>query len=90
MKFMNQRAAYCASSADTNGVSHDPAVNSDPLLNRQQAAVYLGSKVKTMDNMRVRRVGPPFVKLGGRVLYRKSALDTYIASCEISTGPEAA
>lgn len=60
-------------------------VNSDPLLQEAEAATYLGLAWNTLSNWRHARHPDrtiPYVKLGGRVLYRKSALDTFISRRE--------
>jgi len=41
-------------------------------------AAYTGLAPKTLENMRWRREGPPYVKLGGRVLYRKVDVDAWL------------
>lgn len=42
------------------------------------AAARLGIAVKTLHNKRVYGGGPPFLKLGRRVLYRVSDLDAWM------------
>lgn len=53
------------------------------LLNRRDAAVYLGVSASTLARWAMLRVGPSFHKLGGRVLYRISDLDQFIAQCAV-------
>jgi len=48
------------------------------------AAERLGLAVKTLQNMRWRRVGPPYLKVGKRVLYLPSDLEKYLESCRIN------
>jgi excisionase family DNA binding protein len=44
------------------------------------AAAYLGLSPKTLETLRTRGGGPPFLKLGRRVVYRKADLDTWLAA----------
>jgi hypothetical protein len=50
----------------------------EPLLTEKQAAAYLNMVVKTLQNWRWRGDGPPFVKLGDLVRYRRRDLDELI------------
>ncbi len=43
------------------------------------AAAYLGISPRTMESWRVRGGGPPFLKLGGTVLYDIEDLERYVA-----------
>lgn len=47
-------------------------------LNTPQAAVYVGLSPATLETMRTRGGGPPFSKLGARVVYRRSDLDGWL------------
>jgi len=47
-------------------------------LNNAQAAAYLGLKIATLNKWRVYGDGPPFIKVGRLIQYRKSDLDTYL------------
>lgn len=59
-----------------------PAVlNNDPLFDTPVAAEYLHSSVPTLERHRRLGTGPEWVKMGGMVRYRKSALDRYIDEC---------
>jgi excisionase family DNA binding protein len=50
-------------------------------LSNQEAASYLGVKPETLDVWRSSgRYSLPFVKIGRRVFYRKSDLDSFIES----------
>ena len=50
-----------------------------PLLDRQEAAAYLGLKPQTLANWAVTRVhNLPYVKVGRNVRYRKQDLDAFI------------
>jgi excisionase family DNA binding protein len=50
------------------------------LLIIPQACDFLKLSTATLARMRRDKEGPPFVKMGTRVLYRKSDLDAYIKS----------
>jgi len=51
-----------------------------PLLNIHQASMYIQLSTATLARMRKDNSGPAYVKLGARVLYRKTDLDAYIES----------
>lgn len=51
-----------------------------PLLNIEQASKYIQLSTATLARMRKDNSGPAFVKMGARVLYRKTDLDSFIAS----------
>lgn len=48
------------------------------LLSPQQTAIKIGLAVQTLAKLRVSGGGPPFVKLGRRVLYPESELYAWI------------
>jgi predicted DNA-binding transcriptional regulator AlpA len=50
----------------------------DRLLSIKQAAVILNLTTSSLAKWRVYGGGPEFVKLGRRILYRQSALDSFI------------
>jgi len=52
-----------------------------PLLKPSDAAPYLKTSTVTLERKRRQGRGPDFVKTGGRVFYRQSALDRYLAAC---------
>jgi Helix-turn-helix domain len=60
-------------------------MNDSSNLTASAAAKYLGGldaiSEKTLAQWRSQGKGPPFLKIGARVLYAKSDLDKYIASC---------
>jgi len=58
-----------------------PTVPADPLLEPPAAASYIKSSVVTLERKRRGRKGPDYVKTGGRIFYRKSALDRYLLAC---------
>jgi excisionase family DNA binding protein len=49
------------------------------VLTTDQAATYLGLSPTTLETLRTRGGGPPFVKLGRRVVYRSEDLATWLA-----------
>lgn len=48
-------------------------------LNTSQAADYLGMSPTTLNRMRVTGEGPPYSKVGRRVIYDISELDAWVA-----------
>lgn len=40
---------------------------------------------KTLANWRSARTGPPFLKIGGRVMYERAELERYRDSCRVPT-----
>ena len=53
----------------------------DPLFDNKPAADYIGVKPATLDVWRcTKRVIIPYIKVGSKVKYRKSALDAYLTS----------
>lgn len=59
----------------------DAKSNPDPLLTEQEAAEFLGIKPATLAVWRATKRYPlPYVKVGSRVRYRRSALQTFADS----------
>ncbi len=50
----------------------------EQVLNESGAAAFLGLARQSLANMRHRRVGPPYCKLGFRVVYRLADLESYL------------
>ena len=48
-------------------------------LNNEEAAQYLGLKAATLNKWRVFGEGPPFIKVGRLVRYRRTDLDAYLS-----------
>lgn len=51
----------------------------DGRLDRENAAMYLGVKEKTLASWQTMGRGPRSMKVGGRVFYRREDLDKFIA-----------
>ncbi|KRC34866.1 hypothetical protein ASE10_09260 [Lysobacter sp. Root76] len=49
------------------------------------AAAYLGLSEQTLHKMRSQGRGPRYVKLGGRVFYRRTDLDAYLSASTVET-----
>jgi len=59
--------------------------DSSKLLNQRQAAEILSLSERTLESMRLRRVGPRFLRLSSRCLrYRTSDLLRWLEECEIT------
>ena len=62
------------------------------VLDTRGGADYLGVSPRTLEGLRVRGGGPPFVKVGGRVVYRVARLEEYLQQQERTStsdiGPE--
>lgn len=54
-------------------------------LNTHQAAAFLGLKPCTLEAWRCRKIGPRYSKLGSRVMYDESELETWFAAKSIMT-----
>lgn len=50
------------------------------LLTTAQAAEILGIKVATLEKWRYRRCGPAYIRVGGLMRYRPSAIEEYLQS----------
>lgn len=56
------------------------APNAPLLMKLRDAAAYLGLSTSFLNKRRVYGGGPKYVKLGGRVAYRKEDLDEWVNS----------
>ncbi|MFJ4799172.1 helix-turn-helix transcriptional regulator [Kitasatospora purpeofusca] len=52
------------------------------LLTLEEAAAYIGRSTKGLRGLRERRSGPPGFRAGGRVMYRRTALDAWLDAQE--------
>ena len=67
----------------TRGGQRTTQVPSDQLFDERGAAKYLDPDVgelqpETLNKWRVRRKGPNYIRLGGKIRYRKSDLDAWL------------
>jgi hypothetical protein len=46
----------------------------------------LGVPARTLQDWRYRRIGPPFVKVGALVRYRRADVDRWLAEQTVATG----
>jgi len=70
-------------------MSKDITQGDDPLVPSSTAAVKtFGIKPQTLRARRQRGESPPFVRIGTRVYYRQSVLDTYTAAHTFSSTAE--
>jgi hypothetical protein len=60
--------------------------NEKEALSVREAACYVGLAAQSLNNRRCRRLPPPYVKIGGRVIYLKSDLDTFLQAHRIDPG----
>jgi len=54
-----------------------------PNLDTKMAAKHLNVACQTLANWRSKRVGPAYVKMAGKIIYRRSDLDSYLAAHRI-------
>jgi excisionase family DNA binding protein len=60
------------------------------LLNQSEAAKILGLSTRTLERLRLTGEGPPFAKLGRRVLYRPADLNAWVAERIVRSTSETA
>ena len=63
----------------TGMVNPQAFTNRRPLLNSTQVATLTGVTTTTLSKWRKRRVGPPFIKIGGVIRYEPYKLDEWLA-----------
>ncbi|CTP92388.1 hypothetical protein XTPLMG728_3224 [Xanthomonas translucens pv. poae] len=63
----------------------DPNIVPASRLRGPAAATYLGLSHSTLEKMRHEGRGPRYVKIGGRVFYRREDLDSYIEGSVVET-----
>lgn len=54
-------------------------------LKGPDAAAYLGLSASTLEKMRHLGRGPRYLKVGGRIFYRRTDLDAYINAAVVET-----
>lgn len=57
------------------------------LLTEQEVADVLEVEIRTLQNWRSERTGPPFTRVGRKVFYRVEALQEHLAAAEKETQP---
>ena len=81
-----RRAALAAAAQAAAGLPAQPVPlnGGNPMLVQPDifdtpgAAAYLGTRARTLEGLRYRGGGPPYVKVGGAVRYVRSALDRWL------------
>ena len=58
-------------------------------LGQAQAAIYAGVSERTLENLRQRGDGPPFAKIGRRVVYPLAGLDAWLTEHLVRSTAEA-
>jgi hypothetical protein len=64
------------------------SISPDGRLDAESAAAYLSLSAKTLANYRCRGIGPRFIKRG-RIFYRRSDLDAWLADGECQSTAQA-
>lgn len=59
-----------------------PVQEAPDLLTTSELATYLRKPVATVRGWRYRKVGPTGFRLGRDVVYRRTAVDAWLAECE--------
>ena len=65
-----------------------PASNAVRHLRQRQLAERWGLSVRTLERWRTQRVGPPFLKLGGRIVYQLQDIQKFEANQRRAPGVE--
>lgn len=58
-----------------------PCMNEDRLLSKKEVLVYLRISMSTLDRILMKEM--PYIKLGKRVLFRKSDIDKYLETKKV-------
>lgn len=66
-----------------------PAGLDDPYLQTPRAAEFVGHSARTLENMRWRGDGPPYSKIGRKVVYRLSDLRKWVDARRVTNTGEA-
>lgn len=61
----------------------------EDLYDTEAAAPYIGHRPPTLHRWRVEGYGPPFIKLGRKVFYRRADLDAFLDSHVVTSTSEA-
>ncbi|QIG92439.1 helix-turn-helix transcriptional regulator [Bradyrhizobium sp. 6(2017)] len=59
------------------------------MLNVKQAAEYTGLSKSSLDKLRIYGGGPIFIKLGARVVYDSTDIDSWLASKKVANTSQA-
>ena len=80
-----------STTSTTNNTSSTPASlpTPSPNFNTKSAAHYLNVQASTLEQNRWKGTGPPFVKIGRSVRYRKADLDAYLDANVFNSTTEA-
>ena len=54
-----------------------------PDLSEREAAEYLGRSPYTLRDWREKKIGPPYYRLVGSIVYSKNELDAFLESCRV-------
>ncbi len=54
----------------------------DDFIEKRDLAAQLGNSARTLDRWETRRLGPPRIKVGKKILYRKQSVIEWLASRE--------
>lgn len=66
---------------EESGRSSEPSAR---YLTTREAADYLRLSPRTLEKKRIHADGPPYCKLGSRVVYSRAALDEWVAAQTVS------
>jgi len=81
---------HLAVDALSKGAAHGACMTMNStleLLTPTDVALSLGLRPKTLANWRTALQGPPFLKIGTRVLYERTKLEAWAQAQEVSTYP---
>jgi excisionase family DNA binding protein len=62
-----------------------PSSADDPLMTVKEAADYLRVSKSFLDKARLCGEGPPFIRVGRKILYRKSAVDAWLTKHQFAS-----
>jgi predicted DNA-binding transcriptional regulator AlpA len=59
------------------------------VLNTKEAAQYIGLSKSSLDKLRIYGGGPLFIKVGARIVYDRTDIDSWLASKKIANTSQA-
>jgi excisionase family DNA binding protein len=65
-----------------------PASSDDPLMTVKETAAYLRVSKSFLDKARLYGEGPPFTRLGRKILYRHSAVEAWLVKRQFASTSE--